>query len=175
MPSRSRRELRACRLRTLACRGSRSARTLVTRSISVSMNWGGWRSGPWFSLVAGTAGGRGWRSTTSATGKGVHVHLFNRQEIESTETRLSMVTSYKDAEDGLDYVLGRGPSSGSQGRSRRGFPSRFRQLRSWQDIPRDLDSAPTCDNGGPPGGRTGLRFERPLSPRCTLRPCSQRV
>jgi hypothetical protein len=40
-------------------------------------------------------------------GKGVHVHLFNRREEEFTEVRLRSVTSYKDVEDGLDYVVDR--------------------------------------------------------------------
>lgn len=40
-------------------------------------------------------------------GKGVHVHLFNQQETEFTETYLRPVTSYKDVEDGLDHVLDR--------------------------------------------------------------------
>ncbi len=40
-------------------------------------------------------------------GKGVHVHLFNQQEIEFTETLVRQVMSYKDVEDGLDYVLDR--------------------------------------------------------------------
>ncbi len=39
--------------------------------------------------------------------KGVHVHLFNRQEEEFTQVSLRSVTSYKDIEDGLDYVLDR--------------------------------------------------------------------
>jgi hypothetical protein len=39
--------------------------------------------------------------------KGLHVHLFNRQEEEFTEARLRSVMSYKDVEDGLDYVLHR--------------------------------------------------------------------
>ncbi|MGH3826154.1 MAG: hypothetical protein ACRDQX_03120 [Pseudonocardiaceae bacterium] len=39
--------------------------------------------------------------------KGVHVHLFNRHEIEFTEIGLRLVASYKDVEDGLDYVLHR--------------------------------------------------------------------
>jgi hypothetical protein len=40
-------------------------------------------------------------------GKGVHVHLFNRREEEFTEVCLRSVTSYKDVEDGLDYVVDR--------------------------------------------------------------------
>ncbi|MGH3936244.1 MAG: hypothetical protein ACRDS1_14925, partial [Pseudonocardiaceae bacterium] len=38
-------------------------------------------------------------------GKGVHVHLFNRQEIEFTERPVRQITSYRDVEEGLDYVL----------------------------------------------------------------------
>jgi hypothetical protein len=38
-------------------------------------------------------------------GKGVHVHLFNQQEIEFTERPVRQITSYKDVEEGLDYVL----------------------------------------------------------------------
>lgn len=39
--------------------------------------------------------------------KGLHIHLFNREEEEFTEVRLRPVTSYKEVEDGLDYVLHR--------------------------------------------------------------------
>jgi hypothetical protein len=38
--------------------------------------------------------------------KGVHVHLFNRQEERFTEISLRRpIKSYKDVEDGLDYVM----------------------------------------------------------------------
>ncbi len=39
--------------------------------------------------------------------QGVHLHLFNRQEIEFTETPLRPVSSYQDVDDGLDYALER--------------------------------------------------------------------
>jgi len=38
-------------------------------------------------------------------GKGVHLHLYDRQEKEFTQVSLRPITSYKDLEDGLDYVL----------------------------------------------------------------------
>jgi hypothetical protein len=40
-------------------------------------------------------------------GKGVHVHLYDRQEIEFTEQFLRPVSSYRDIEVGLDYALER--------------------------------------------------------------------
>ena len=40
-------------------------------------------------------------------GKGVHVHLFNRQEVKFTEMSLRPVSSYEDVEAGLDYALKR--------------------------------------------------------------------
>ncbi len=40
-------------------------------------------------------------------GKGVHVHLYDRQEIEFTEVPLRPVSSYQDVEDGLDYAVQR--------------------------------------------------------------------
>lgn len=40
-------------------------------------------------------------------GKGMHVHLFNRQGEEFTEVRLRSIVSYEDVEDGLDYALDR--------------------------------------------------------------------
>ncbi|MGH3904225.1 MAG: DUF7718 family protein [Pseudonocardiaceae bacterium] len=40
-------------------------------------------------------------------GKGVHVHLYDRQEIEFTEAFLRPVSSYQDVEDGLDYAVQR--------------------------------------------------------------------
>jgi len=39
--------------------------------------------------------------------KGVHVHLFNREGTEFTETSLRPVASYQDIVDGLDYALER--------------------------------------------------------------------
>jgi len=40
-------------------------------------------------------------------GKGVHVHLYDREGREFTETSLRPVTCYQDVEDGLDYALER--------------------------------------------------------------------
>jgi hypothetical protein len=39
-------------------------------------------------------------------GKGVHLHLYDRQQEEFTQVSLRPVTSYKDVLDGLDYVMG---------------------------------------------------------------------
>jgi len=40
-------------------------------------------------------------------GKGVHVHLYDREGIQFTETPLRPVVSYQDVEDGLDYAVDR--------------------------------------------------------------------
>lgn len=40
-------------------------------------------------------------------GKGVHVHLYNREGEQFTETPLRPVASYQDVEEGLDYALER--------------------------------------------------------------------
>lgn len=40
-------------------------------------------------------------------GKGVHVHLYDRREVEFTQVFLRPVRSYQDVEDGLDYALQR--------------------------------------------------------------------
>jgi hypothetical protein len=40
-------------------------------------------------------------------GKGVHVHLYDREGIQFTETPLRPVASYQDVEDGLDYAVDR--------------------------------------------------------------------
>lgn len=40
-------------------------------------------------------------------GKGVHLHLYDREEVQFTETPLRPVRSYQDVDDGLDYALER--------------------------------------------------------------------
>jgi hypothetical protein len=40
-------------------------------------------------------------------GKGVHLHLYDREEVQFTETPLRPVLSYQDVDDGLDYALER--------------------------------------------------------------------
>ncbi|MGB6163608.1 MAG: hypothetical protein WBF75_13755 [Pseudonocardiaceae bacterium] len=64
----------------------------------------------WAVIQSRLAGVGGWQLVAVydiCHSKGVHVHLFNRQEEEFTEVRLRSVTSYKDVEDGLDYVVDR--------------------------------------------------------------------
>jgi hypothetical protein len=39
--------------------------------------------------------------------KGVHLHLYDREEVQFTETPLRPVRSYQDIDDGLTYALDR--------------------------------------------------------------------